>query len=235
MAHGKCTLRWAVLVATISAAAVWLPDAAGQPSRDEAKPAEKPALKPGQIDLEKSRVFIRVGKKGLGHEHGVEGKIKSGTIDVQAEKNGGVIEFDMASFTADTDDARKAVELKETISESTRDKVTETMRGASVLDVEQFPTATFKIKSLAAIPARIGGPWYRLKGDFTLHGETRPLEFMAERTEEDGKWRLRGEFTILQSEFGITPYKAALGTVGVADELKVRGDLWIAGEEKKKK
>jgi polyisoprenoid-binding protein YceI len=235
MAHGKCTLRWAVLVAAICAVAVWVPDAVGQAPRDKAKPAEKPPLKPGQIDLEKSRVFIRVGKKGLGHEHGVEGKIKSGSIDFQARKNAGVIDFDMTSFTADTDEARKSVELKGTISETTRDKVTETMRGAAVLDVEQFPTATFKIKSVAEIPARTGGPWYELNGDFTLHGESRPLKFLAERTEEDGKFRLRGDFTILQSDFGITPYKAALGTVGVADELKIWGDVWIAGEEKKKK
>jgi polyisoprenoid-binding protein YceI len=235
MAQGKCSLRWAVLVAGIGAAAIWLPDAAGQPPREKAKPAERTALKPGQIDVEKSRVYVLVGKKGLGHEHGIEGKIKSGSIDLQADKNAGVIEFDMASFTADTDEARKSVELKGTISETTRDKVTETMRGGSVLDVEQFPTATFKIKSRAAVPARIGGPWYTLKGDFTLHGETHSLEFMAERTEEDGKWRLRGDFTILQSDFGITPYKAALGTVGVADELKIWGDIWIAGEKSQKK
>jgi hypothetical protein len=45
---------------------------------------------------------------------------------------------------------------------------------------------------------------------------------------------LRGNFTILQSDFGITPYKAALGAVGVADELKIWGDIWIATEETKR-
>jgi hypothetical protein len=31
----------------------------------------------------------------------------------------------------------------------------------------------------------------------------------------------------VQSQFGITPYYTALGAIGVTDELKVWGDLWI--------
>jgi polyisoprenoid-binding protein YceI len=235
MAQGKWTLRWAVLVAGISAAAVWLPDAAGQAPRDKAKPAERPALKPGQIDVEKSRVYVRVGKKGLGHEHGVEGKIKSGSIDLDAEKDVGQIEFDMATFTADTDEARKYVELKGTIGDATRDKVTETMLGAAVLDVEQFPTATFRIRSREFTKTKKYGHTVELKGDFTLRGQTHPLTLLAQNDVKDGRRHLTGDFTILQSDFGITPYKAALGTVGVADELKIWGDLWIAGEKAAKK
>src|SRR5262245_36616461 len=84
-------LRSAVALVAIAGAAVWLPDAT-RPTRRDARAAEKkPALKPGQIDIEKSRVYVRVGKKKLGHEHGVEGKIKSGSIDLDAKKNLGEI------------------------------------------------------------------------------------------------------------------------------------------------
>ena len=41
---------------------------------------------------------------------------------------------------------------------------------------------------------------------------------------------LRGGFTLLQSQFGITPFTKAFGAVGVADELKVYGDLWVANQ-----
>jgi polyisoprenoid-binding protein YceI len=231
--------RWMLataLAAMAVIAASRLPPAAGQARQAETKPSGKAALKPGEIDLDKSRVYVRVGKKGLGHEHGVEGKIKSGSIDVNARKNPGEIEFDMTSFLADTDEARKQVELKGTTAEATRDKVTETMLGAAVLDVEQFPMATFKIKSSGQIPAKQKGElWYELNGDFTLHGQTHPLQVIAERIEKDGHWRLHGSFSILQSDYGITPYKAALGTVGVADELKIWGDIWIAAEKAKGK
>jgi polyisoprenoid-binding protein YceI len=140
-----------LVVATIGVAAAWMREAIGVPSKTAVKAAEGRDLKPGEIDVEKSRVYVRVGKKGLGHEHAVEGNIKSGSIDLSAKKDLGEIEFDMQSFGADTDEARKYVELKGTIAESTREQVTQTMLGNAVLDVEKFPTARFKIKSKETI------------------------------------------------------------------------------------
>jgi polyisoprenoid-binding protein YceI len=224
-----------VLAAMPVAMAGCLPPAAGQEQKTAAKAAKKPALKPGEIDLEKSRVYVRVGKKGFGHEHGVEGKIKSGTIDLSAAKNTGEIEFDMASFLADTDKARQVVELKGTTAEATRDKVTETMLGAAVLDVEQYPTAKFKIKERELKKTKTADDTVVLKGEFLLHGQPQPLTVEAQIEKKEGRLHLRGEFTILQSDFGITPYKAALGTVGVADELKIWGDIWVAEKADGKK
>jgi polyisoprenoid-binding protein YceI len=234
MLSRRLVLLAALALAPVAVAA-HLPPAAGEEPQTATKPARKPALKPGEIDLEKSRVYVRVGKKGLGHEHGVEGKIKSGTIDLNASKNAGEIEFDMSSFLADTDEARKYVELKGTTAEATRDKVTETMLGEAVLDVEQFPTATFKIKSRETKKTKAAGDTVVLKGDFILHGQSQALTVEARVEKTEGRSHLRGEFTILQSDFGITPYKAALGTVGVADELKIWGDLWIADRADSKK
>jgi polyisoprenoid-binding protein YceI len=211
------------------------PPVAAQEEKTAVKVVKKPELKPGEIDREKSRVYVRVGKKGLGHEHGVEGKIKSGTIDLSAAKNTGEIEFDMASFLADTDEARKFVELKGTTAESTRDKVTEMMLGAAVLDVEQYPTAKFKIKARELKKTKTADDTVVLKGEFLLHGQPQPLTVEAQVEKKEGQLHLRGEFTILQSDFGITPYKAALGTVGVADELKIWGDLWVAEKADGKK
>jgi len=203
---------------------------AAEPREKTKSSAEKTSLKPGEIDLEKSRVYVRVGKVRLGHEHAVAGEIKSGKLDLTAEKNIGEIEFDMASFTADSDEARKYVELKGSIAESTREKVTDMMRGEDVLDIENFPTAKFKIKSAIVHAERGGDRSYELQGEFTFRGKTRPLILKGVKSEqkEGNLLRLKCEFVILQSDFGITPYKAALGTVGVTDELKIWGDLWIA-------
>jgi polyisoprenoid-binding protein YceI len=238
MPQGVVRLQTAILLGVIAAATAWVPSAVGQ-ARDPTKRAgaNKPALKPGQIDVGKSRVYVWVGKKKLGHEHGVEGKIKAGSIDLKAAKNLGEVEFDVASFVADTDEARKHVDLEGSVDESTREKVTETMLGPSVLDVEQFPKATFKIKSQETKKDDDGGDTLVLKGDFTLHGKTRTITVQAQVETEEGQRVLRGEFKILQSDFGITPYKAALGVVGVADELRIIGEIVIAGEgvEKKKK
>jgi hypothetical protein len=43
-----------------------------------------------------------------------------------------------------------------------------------------------------------------------------------------GWLHVRGEFTIKQTSFGITPYSKAFGAIGVADRLRIHGDLWVA-------
>src|SRR5260370_12955605 len=164
MALSRSTLGFGLLFTAVAATALLPPDVAAQRSVAPEKRSEKPALKPGEIDVEKSRVYVLVGKKGLGHGHGVEGKIKSGSINLNADKDSGAIEFDMASFIADTDEARKYVELKGTIGESTRDKVTKSMLGPEVLDVEEFPTAKFKIKSTTVKREKKDGDSVVLKG-----------------------------------------------------------------------
>lgn len=212
------------------------PFARAQATRSRTKIAarrdvEKPRAQPGQIDLNRSSIYVHVDKTGLGHEHGIEGKIKSGRIQLGARAQAGSIEFDMTRFAADTDRARKYVGLEGSTSASTRQQVDKNMLGAEVLNIAKYPTAMFAIDSALHKKTRQGKPVVELKGEFTLHGTTRPLTLYAELSQKDGLWNLRGDFTIRQTDFGITPYRAALGTVGVADQLRIFGDLWIAGDD----
>jgi len=198
-----------------------------------AAPATAPAqitYEVGDVYLPNSRAYVFVSKTGFGHEHGVVGRIKQGRINLDAAGEAGILVFDMASFTADTPEGRKFVGLQETTDTSTQQQVTANMRGAAVLDVAQHPTATFTIKQVAKLPEASphGMVQFKLAGDFALHGVTRPIQVVAEVEERNGWTHLRGGFTMLQSQFGITPFKKALGAVGVADQLSVWGDIWIA-------
>lgn len=184
----------------------------------------------GDIYLPTSRVYAFVGKTGFGHEHGVIGKIKQGRINMDVTRDAGAVEFDMSSFAADTPEARKFVGLEGTTDASTQQQVNANMHGTDVLDVARYPTASFKIKQIAKLPkpSQHGMTQYQLTGDFSLHGVSRPIQIVAEAEEQNGWTHLRGGFTVLQSEFGITPFTKAFGAVGVADQLSVWGDLWIA-------
>jgi polyisoprenoid-binding protein YceI len=71
-------------------------------------------------------------------------------------------------------------------------------------------------------------PQYQINGDFTLHGMTRSITVVADADEKSEWTHLRGSFSILQSEYGITPFSKAFGTVGVADRLEIYGDFRIA-------
>ena len=50
---------------------------------------------------------------------------------------------------------------------------------------------------------------------------------VVEETETPGVLRMRCGFAILQSQFGMKPYKALGGLVGVEDRLEIWGDLLI--------
>jgi polyisoprenoid-binding protein YceI len=103
------------------------------------------------------------------------------------------------------------------------------MLGADVLNVRRYPTATFKVDAILRLrtPKADAPPQYQLEGEFTLHGTTKKLKLVAEATPASGFVRLRGKFSILQSDYGITPYSKAFGAIGVADSLTIWGDLWV--------
>ena len=197
---------------------------------------EAPATKPvasGDVNLDKSLTYIRVDKARVGHVHAVVGKLKSGQLRLNAATDPniepGTLVFDMTSFDADTEAARKYLGMEEPIDDNTRKQVNENMLGKAVLDVRSYPTATFVGKSIARLETKSsrGLQQYQVKGDFTLHGTTKPIDFTVDVEEVKGWYRVRGAFAILQSQFGIKPFTKAFGVIGVADKLDIYGDLIV--------
>ncbi|MFF8368417.1 YceI family protein [Streptomyces lydicus] len=102
------------------------------------------------------------------------------------------------------------------------------LRGADFFDAENFPQMTFR--STAA--ERVNGDRYRLTGDLTLRGVTKPLtidlEFNGSATDVYGAQRVgfEGSAEILRSDWGLT-WNAALeaGGVMVSDKVKLNFDI----------
>jgi len=205
---------------------------AGQPTVQQPQKQTK-TFSPGQVNLEFSRIYVYVGKTGFGHEHGVVGLIKQGTLQLGAEQNGGQLVFDMNSFRVDTDAARQYVGLSGTTDGSTKKKTNANMRGSGVLDIQKYPTASFTLESSRLLPekSKRGFPQYQLDGKFILHGVTQPIRILADAEQKGGWIHLRGSFAMLQTKFGITPFSKAFGAVGITDQLKIWGDIWIAGPQ----
>lgn len=191
-------------------------------------PAAPPS--PGEVDLDGSRVYVFVGKTGLGHDHAIVGRLVSGRVILDAPQNAGQLVFDMPSFVADTPEARKVLGLAGETDASTRKQTTENMLGPEVLDVARHPTATFDIDSAlrSRRPGNGAKPTVDLVGTFTLHGVTRKVVIPVEVGSGGRVLRLVGAFRIKQTDFGIKPYKKLGGVVGVADELVIHGDIRIA-------
>jgi polyisoprenoid-binding protein YceI len=103
------------------------------------------------------------------------------------------------------------------------------LRSADFLDVEKFPTITVRGTKLE--PAGEGA--WKITGDLTIHGVTRPVVLNAEGPAPEGKdpWgnvRSGASATakIKRSDFGLT-WNAALETGGflVGDEIKIELEL----------
>ncbi|MFV2121260.1 YceI family protein [Streptomyces sp. Act-28] len=102
------------------------------------------------------------------------------------------------------------------------------LRGADFFDVEQFPEMTFRSTSTEAL----GGPDYRIHGDLTIKGVTRPvtidLEFNGAAKDPFGNERVgfEGKAEILRSDWGLT-WNAALETGGVlvSDKIKLTFEI----------
>jgi len=221
---------WSLLLIGI----LWGHRAAAQSAATEsAAPSASAIAKVGRVETGSSRVYVFVDKTGLGHQHGVEAKLLASNLILGAHHNAGTLVFDMTSFDADTDTARRYVGLGGTTDASTRKAVNENMKGAYVLDVRRYPTATYQVDSAKPTgqTSNRGLPTYRLDGQFTLHGTTRPLSILVETELVKGWLHVRGGFTIKQTDFGITPYSKAFGAIGVANDLKVYGDIYAAPNE----
>jgi hypothetical protein len=185
------------------------------------------------VNVEVSRVYTFVDKTGLGHQHGIEGRLESGQLRLGAAQEAGTLRFDMRSFQADGEAARRYVGLTGLTDEATRTKVTANMLGSDVLDVERYPTATLTVDSAVATggTTSTGKPQYELRGRFELHGQTQNVRIPVEVERARGWLHVQGRFSIRQSAYGIEPYSTAFGAVGVADALVIHGDLWIAPSE----
>lgn len=96
----------------------------------------------------------------------------------------------------------------------TKDKADiEEATSKDVLHPAKFPTICFRSTD---VQGKTGG--YHVKGELTLHGTTRPVEFdVAVANDND----VTGKITLSQKDFGIKPYKALLGTLKVKNELDV--------------
>jgi polyisoprenoid-binding protein YceI len=190
-------------------------------------------LTPGDVELKASRVFTFVDKTGLGHQHGIEGWLKSSSLQLNAKENAGRLVFDMNSFDADTAQARRFLGLEGETSESTRQQVNQNMKGRDILDTVHYPESVFVVSS--SLPTgKVDSkhrPEYKLVGEFTLHGVTKPLQVLCYLEKSQGWVRVLGQFEVKQTDYGIRPYTKAFGAIGVADKLRVHGAIWLAPSE----
>ena len=163
------------------------------------------------VDTGHSTLTIHVGKTGMlsafGHEHEIRGTITSGSAETGAHPS---VEVHI--------DARALKVIDPGESDDARAEVQGTMLGPEVLDSGRFSEIVYKSTSAESAG---DGKW-TLKGDLTLHGQSRPVTVTVTLKGD----RYTGEAVVKQTEFGIKPP----GKPGIRakDEVRIEFDVQLA-------
>jgi polyisoprenoid-binding protein YceI len=156
------------------------------------------------VDPVHSSVVFRVKHLGLSYFYGVFNEVEGKFVVDEANPGKSSVELKVAVGSVSTRDSKRDEHLK----------------SPDFFDEKQFPSITFKSKSVR----KLDGSNYEVSGDMTLHGVTKPLTV---RVEQVGKGKgQRGEdrigfhtvFTIKRSEYGMT---YMVGDKGVSDEVQI--------------
>jgi len=157
------------------------------------------------VDAGRSSITVKVEKSGLfsafAHNHTIKAPIASGKLDT--ERRTATLTFNATEMKV----------LDEGVKDSERTEIDQTMKSDKVLDVQRFPEIGFVSTS---ITPQDGGR-YQVRGDLTLHGTTRPVEFPITFSKD----RYTGSVKLKQTDFGIAPVSIAGGTVKVKDVIEV--------------
>ena len=164
-------------------------------------------------DSRNADCFVFTFKEGLLSPvaHDLRLQVTNFSLEVDAVGGSVVASFDTSSLRVDTP-MKDGAEKPTALSRADKDKIAGQIRD-DVLHSAQHPEAKFGSQT---VNARADGG-YDIEGDLTLHGVTRRIR--AQTRVVDGRQQL--ELTLHQPDFGITPYRAMLGT------LKIRADVIV--------
>ncbi len=185
------------------------------------------ALKPGTYKLTASsgKLFIYTFKEGslsaVAHDLLIEATNFTVNLSVPATSPSSTsVEAEIQANSLKVICAMKDGQRQpETLKEKDKTDIEE----ATVKDVlhpHRYSTVNFRSTSIQG-----NGNIYHVKGELTLHGVMRPIEFDVTTT--NGK-DLKGKVTISQKDFGIKSYKALLGTLKVKNEVDISFDLALS-------
>ncbi len=137
-----------------------------------------------------------------------------------------------AKFSPDAlDEARLVIKIKAaslTVTDNISDKDRRELEAAmnrDVLETSRYPEIIFESTKVSASTAGDTQFFVNLVGTLTLHGVSNNQAVAAQVSLTGDMLRAHGEFSVLQSAYGIKPVSVAGGALKVKDELKCSFDI----------
>ena len=165
-------------------------------------------------DQTNAEVLVFTFKEGLLSPiaHDLRLRVTRFAVDVDVASGSVTASFDTGSLVVDTP-MKDGAENPSALSASDKHKIAGQICD-DVLHSAKHPQARFR--SSRVTPRADGG--YDLEGELTLHGVTKPLA--AHTSLVAGRQQF--ELTLHQPDFGITPYRAMLGTLKIQADVTIR-------------
>jgi polyisoprenoid-binding protein YceI len=117
-----------------------------------------------------------------------------------------------------------SLSVMDNVSDKDRREIEGEMRD-KVLETSKYPEIVFDVSNVAVIKAENGQSSVTLNGQLSLHGVTKGQKVPATLVATGDMLRAFGEFSLRQTDYGITPTSAAGGALKVKDEVKFTFDI----------
>lgn len=178
-----------------------------------------------QVVPSASQVEIYVYRGGtfskLGHNHVVSSHSLRGRVWIhpQLPQSGFELSLPVQELTVDEPEARRAAgkDFPPDVPAADKEGTRKNMLRAEVLDAEHYPNVTLRsVKIAGSLPAP------QVVARITIKNANRDVEMPAQVEVQGEKVTAKGEFDILQTEFGMKPFSVGLGALEVQDRLHIR-------------
>jgi polyisoprenoid-binding protein YceI len=165
------------------------------------------------FDASTAECLVFTFKKGLLSRvaHDLKLRVDRFTVEVADDRSAIAVQLDLRSLRV-VCAMHRGREAPSKLDRADHEKIEETLRD-EVLDTARHPSTTY-----ASTKIEPEGDGYRVAGELTLRGVSRPVPLHVRR---EGT-RLTAEVTLHQPDFGIRPYKAALGALQIEPDVRVR-------------
>ena len=204
------------------------PVALAQEADEAAETAEAaPTSKTYSVSSSDTMIYVLVKKAGLAsavaHDHAIQAKSVSGSMVWNSADPSATtvnISVDASSLAADSDSMRKLAGLPDSLDADQQAEIKDKLLASDQLAASKYPKITFKSNKVSGTASALS-----VSGDFSLHGVTKPLTVTMAVTEDGGKIRAKGGFSVTQSNFGYEPFSAMFGALAVEDKAEVVLDI----------
>jgi polyisoprenoid-binding protein YceI len=117
-----------------------------------------------------------------------------------------------------------SLNVQDDVREKDKREIERTMN-EQVLESSKYPEIAFKTTGVSAKKSGENQYLLNLAGDLTLRGVTKPQPVAAHVVLVGNTLRAHGDFSVLQTAYGIKPVSVAGGAVKLKDELKCTFDI----------